>query len=167
MERYKQSKCLRFHKHANRRYLQPGLVARLTHKPSLPLPHPWFPLRSFQKLGAKTLRTFHEAAGSAAGGPQRGPSRTPMRLSYYGGGHYDSVAQLVDSPPPAGVVLPPVVEAARAADAGGAAASPDASASGTAAGAAGAVVPAPEPGQLEDAALERSRRRAAEAGSGR
>lgn len=91
-----------------------------------------------------------------------------MRLSYYGGGHYDSVALITDSPAPSGVVLPPVVEAAEATSGGGAAASPDASASGTAAAdAAGAVLPAPEPGQLEEAALERSRRRAAEAGSGR
>lgn len=90
-----------------------------------------------------------------------------MRLSYYGGGHYDSVAP-VDGPAPSGVLLPPaVVEAAGAASAGGAAASPGASAGGAAADAAGAVVPGPEPGQLEEAALERSRRRAAEAGSGR
>ena len=91
-----------------------------------------------------------------------------MRLSYYGGGHYDSVAPITDSPAPSGVVLPSVVEAAGAASAGGAAAPPDASASGTAAAdAVGAVLPVPEPGQLEEAALERSRRRAAEAGSGR
>lgn len=92
-----------------------------------------------------------------------------MRLSYYGGGHYDSVAPITDSPAPSGVVLPPVVEAAgvTSASAGGAAVSPDASASGTAADAAGAVLLVPEPGQLEEAALERSRRRAAEAGSGR
>eukprot|EP00752_Nemacystus_decipiens_P011076 g9840.t1 len=113
------------------------------------------------QLGAKTLRTFHEAAGSA------GPPRTPMRLSYYGGGHYDSVAPITDSLAPSEVVLPPVVEAAAATSAGGAAAPPDASRSGTAADGAAAVSPIPEPGQLEEAALERSRRRAADAGSGR
>jgi OTU domain-containing protein 5 len=32
-------------------------------------------------VGARKLRTFHEADGA----------RPPMRLSYYGGGHYDSV----------------------------------------------------------------------------
>ena len=35
--------------------------------------------------GARKLRTFHEAAG------RRGPPVMPLRLSYYGGGHYDSV----------------------------------------------------------------------------
>lgn len=34
-------------------------------------------------VGAKKLRTFHEGGSEGA--------RPPMRLSYYGGGHYDSV----------------------------------------------------------------------------
>lgn len=90
-----------------------------------------------------------------------------MRLSYYGGGHYDSVAPL-DSPAPSGVAAPPAVESAGATSAGGATASSNSPSSGTAADAAGvAVSPTPEPGQLEEAALERSRRRTAEAGSGR
>jgi len=37
-------------------------------------------------LGAKKLRTFHEASGISSR-----PDRPPMRLSYYGGGHYDSI----------------------------------------------------------------------------
>jgi OTU domain-containing protein 5 len=36
-------------------------------------------------LGARKLRTFHEPAGTIS-------RRHPMRLSFYGGGHYDSVA---------------------------------------------------------------------------
>jgi hypothetical protein len=35
--------------------------------------------------GARQLRTFHRARDAAGG------SRHPIRLSYYGGGHYDSV----------------------------------------------------------------------------
>ena len=35
-------------------------------------------------LGAKQLRTFHESVG-------RVKDMTPMRLSFYGGGHYDSI----------------------------------------------------------------------------
>jgi len=113
-----------------------------------------------EQLGAKTLRTFHEAAGSA-GSALRGPPRPPMRLSYYGGGHYDSVAP-IDDRAPSGISLPPVGGVATAT----AMASEDLLE--TAGGTAGAVLPTtPEPGQLEDAALERSRRRAAEAGSGR
>ena len=34
--------------------------------------------------GARKLRTFHEAAGRVS-------SVVPLKLSYYGGGHYDSV----------------------------------------------------------------------------
>ena len=34
--------------------------------------------------GARKLRTFHETAGSSRG-------VLPLRLSYYGGGHYDSI----------------------------------------------------------------------------
>lgn len=48
--------------------------------------------------GARKLRTFHDSAGK--------PGSVPMRVSYYGGGHYDSVVSLVedqahilDSPP--------------------------------------------------------------------
>lgn len=144
-----------------------------------------------EKLGAKTLRSFHEAAGSAGSGPPR----PPMRLSYYGGGHYDSVAP-IDSPVPSAMDVSPLGEGAAAGAAGAAATSSgggpavDLPASGGqlgtvatdvagavdnagtavnagAAGAAGAPLVIPEPGQLEDAALERSRRRAAEAGSGR
>ncbi|CAM9213380.1 unnamed protein product, partial [Phaeothamnion confervicola] len=40
--------------------------------------------------GAKMLRTFHETGGS-----KRMP---PVRLSYYGGGHYDSVVSCTDLP---------------------------------------------------------------------
>ncbi|CAM9486523.1 unnamed protein product [Pylaiella littoralis] len=136
------------------------------------------------QLGAKTLRSFHETAGIAS---SESP-RPPMRLSYYGGGHYDSVAP-IDSPASSGMISSPLgggvtagagagagaAEGAAAFSGGGAAA--EAATSGGlgtaatgaagAAGAAGAPVPIPEPGQLEDAALERSRRRAAEAGSGR
>jgi OTU domain-containing protein 5 len=36
--------------------------------------------------GAKKMRTFHEVPGQGL--------RSPMRLSYYGGGHYDSVVSL-------------------------------------------------------------------------
>mmetsp|Transcript_103516 Transcript_103516/g.297427 ORF Transcript_103516/g.297427 Transcript_103516/m.297427 type:complete len:511 (-) Transcript_103516:1599-3131(-) len=36
------------------------------------------------KAGARKLRTFHETSGS-------NHDRQPMRLSYYGGGHYDSI----------------------------------------------------------------------------
>lgn len=36
-------------------------------------------------LGARRLRTFHEPAGTIS-------RRQPMRLSFYGGGHYDSIA---------------------------------------------------------------------------
>lgn len=39
-------------------------------------------------IGARKLRTFHEAAGSS-----RLP---PMRLSYYGGGHFDSILPISD-----------------------------------------------------------------------
>lgn len=83
-----------------------------------------------------------------------------MRLSYYGGGHYDSVAPLDSQPLLVG-------DAAGPADASASAGSGGAGESGTAAGAPGAVSPAPEPGQLEEAALERSKIRAAEVGSGR
>lgn len=38
-------------------------------------------------LGAKKLRTFHEAAGSS--------HLPPIRVSYYGGGHYDSIVPIV------------------------------------------------------------------------
>ncbi|CAN0325289.1 unnamed protein product, partial [Hapterophycus canaliculatus] len=46
------------------------------------------------------LRSFHEAAGNASGS-----LRPPMRLSYYGGGHYDSVAP-IERPAFHGVVDP-------------------------------------------------------------
>ncbi|CAN0497990.1 unnamed protein product, partial [Laminaria digitata] len=46
------------------------------------------------QAGAKRLRTFHEAAGVAGGGGLLGSRRPPMRLSYYGGGHYDSVSPI-------------------------------------------------------------------------
>ena len=42
--------------------------------------------------GARKLRTFHENCG-------QGRQRPPMRLSYYGGGHYDSVVSSADPPP--------------------------------------------------------------------
>lgn len=88
--------------------------------------------------GAKTLRTFHEAAGSANGGERR--ARPPMRLSYYGGGHYDSVYPIVGGLASGGGMFER----------------------------AGVVLDPPlEPGRLEEEALERSRRRVAEAGSGR
>lgn len=98
-----------------------------------------------EKLGAKTLRTFHEAAGSASG--QLGHRRPPMRLSYYGGGHYDSVSPINDS---VHSEVPPV--GAEVAAVGGAAES---------------VEPVREPGRLEEEALERSTRRAAESGGRR
>lgn len=47
--------------------------------------------------GAKKLRTFHEAGGFSSR-----PDRQPMMLSYYGGGHYDSIMatdQLMGGPP--------------------------------------------------------------------
>ncbi|CAM9660983.1 unnamed protein product, partial [Scytosiphon promiscuus] len=118
--------------------------------------------------GAKTLRSFHEAAGSASGS-----LRTPMRLSYYGGGHYDSVAPIESTAAP-GRLVPSVGDEA-AAGAGGPGAADAATAAvtsgdllgGAVAGAAGAASLTPEPGQLEQAALERSKRRSAEAGSGR
>ena len=59
-----------------------------------------------QRRGARVLRTFHEAQGSIGGGgggggggmdpqvaqaAQQQLGRASMRLSYYGGGHYDSV----------------------------------------------------------------------------
>ncbi|CBN78161.1 conserved unknown protein [Ectocarpus siliculosus] len=113
------------------------------------------------QLGAKTLRTFHEAAGSAGG--RHGSPRPPMRLSYYGGGHYDSVAPLDSQPPLVGDAAGPA-GASASAGSGGAGGVGE---SGAAAGAADAVSPAPEPGQLEEAALERSKIRAAEVGSGR
>lgn len=53
------------------------------------------------KFGARKLRTFHEAAGNGS----RSSHRPPMRLSYYGGGHYDSVidpqfqVHLISRPP--------------------------------------------------------------------
>ena len=64
-------------------------------------------------LGAKQLRTFHEqgsgveAGGSGGGGAVSGgkrarPFSAPMRLSYYGGGHYDSI----EGPDHRGSVLP-------------------------------------------------------------
>lgn len=40
--------------------------------------------------GAQKLRTFHEASGLTPSGALR----APMRLSYYGGGHYDSLVPL-------------------------------------------------------------------------
>jgi OTU domain-containing protein 5 len=52
------------------------------------------------QLGAKKLRTFHEASGfgTTATGTGTGagtgpPTRPPMMLSYYGGGHYDSICR--------------------------------------------------------------------------
>lgn len=105
------------------------------------------------KLGAKRLRTFHEAAGIATGGSLES-RRPPMRLSYYGGGHYDSVSP-IDEPysgnPPVGE------EGVGRGRRGGGSFGP----------ASGVAEPVREPGQLEDEALERSRRRAAEASSGR
>jgi hypothetical protein len=47
-----------------------------------------------RRLGAKRLRTFHEGTGggvSSSSGGGGGESPIPMRLSYYGGGHYDSI----------------------------------------------------------------------------
>eukprot|EP00904_Undaria_pinnatifida_P009801 jgi/Undpi1/5951/HiC_scaffold_2.g01225.m1 len=105
------------------------------------------------QLGAKRLRTFHEAAGIATGGSLES-RRPPMRLSYYGGGHYDSVSP-IDEPysgnPPVGE------EGVGRGRRGGGSFGP----------ASGVAEPVREPGQLEDEALERSRRRAAEASSGR
>lgn len=115
-------------------------------------------IRPRQQFGAKTLRTFHEAAGSTAGaGEQRSTRRPPMRLSYYGGGHYDSVSPI----PVVGDALGPASAQAAAEgmvlDAGRAGHPPTLE----------AVEPPPEPGRLEEEALERSRRRAALAGNGR
>ena len=69
--------------------------------------------------GAKKLRTFHEASGLTASGA----ARAPMRLSYYGGGHYDSLVPVAGSawvggrPPlldePPGVVEARALEMAR------------------------------------------------------
>lgn len=90
-----------------------------------------------------------------------------MRLSYYGGGHYDSVAAIESLGSPGG--MPPSVG-----DEAGAGMSGDADAAAAAAAARGGLLGGagvgsltPEPGQLEQAALERSKLRAAEAGSGR
>lgn len=49
-----------------------------------------------QSKGARKLRTFHENAGtgaasSSSGGGSSSRSRPLIRLSYYGGGHYDSI----------------------------------------------------------------------------
>ena len=44
--------------------------------------------------GARKLRTFHENCGESR-------QRPPMRLSYYGGGHYDSVVSLAEPVPSA------------------------------------------------------------------
>lgn len=43
--------------------------------------------------GAKKLRTFHEASGFTGRSMAPGGS-APMRLSYYGGGHYDSLVRV-------------------------------------------------------------------------
>ncbi len=64
--------------------------------------------------GATRLRTFHEASGFTPSGA----ARVPMRLSYYGGGHYDSLVPsggggggVGGSAPPLLAEAPGVVEA--------------------------------------------------------
>lgn len=74
-----------------------------------------------------------------------------MRLSYYGGGHYDSVSPIIvarEAARPSTLAVAGVGRAGQSL-------------------VAGVVEPAPEPGWLEEEALERSRRRAALAGDGR
>jgi OTU domain-containing protein 5 len=53
--------------------------------------------------GARKMRTFHEG-----GGGNQTSHRAPMRLSYYGGGHYDSVYSLTNFQPL--VNTPPGIE---------------------------------------------------------
>lgn len=53
------------------------------------------------ETGAKLLRTFHEGHGMVGDTP-----REPIRLSYYGGGHYDSIVPLHATPPLVEYVLP-------------------------------------------------------------
>ena len=78
-----------------------------------------------EALGARKLRTFHgDSAGVSAAGVGAGsaaaarPSRQPLRLSYFGGGHYDSIegpgwrARLLPAPP--GAVERVALESARA-----------------------------------------------------
>ena len=57
--------------------------------------------------GAKVLRTFHGGEQASAGGAMAvgDVRRAPMRLSYYGGGHYDSVVR--DAEPPLLYCEPP------------------------------------------------------------
>lgn len=87
-----------------------------------------------------------------------------MRLSYYGGGHYDSVSVIGDPVRAAdteGGLSPRVMQ-------GSGAGVEDSGASGVGAGTAEvAVEPILEPGRLEEDALERSRRRATEGCGGR
>ncbi|KAH8063289.1 thiol-dependent ubiquitin-specific protease [Aureococcus anophagefferens] len=85
--------------------------------------------------GAKVLRTFHGGEQASAGGAMAvgDVRRAPMRLSYYGGGHYDSVVR--DAEPPAALLRaagpargrgdPPPREAADPAAARGAEAASD------------------------------------------
>lgn len=84
-----------------------------------------------------------------------------MRLSYYGGGHYDSLSSIQDG-----------AGSGAGGARGGGAIAPSSSVgvahcdTGFETVGTGADPP-PEPGKLEDEALERSRRRAALAGDGR
>lgn len=88
-----------------------------------------------------------------------------MRLSYYGGGHYDSVSP-IDVPRRAADVEGGLSPVAMQGSGGAGVERP--AASGAGAGAAEVSVEAiPEPGRLEVDALERSRRRATESGGGR
>ena len=50
------------------------------------------------RQGAKLLKTFHESRRS---------SRVPMRLSYYGGGHYDSIVPIASDVPRSLLSTPP------------------------------------------------------------
>ena len=81
-----------------------------------------------------------------------------MRLSYYGGGHYDSVSPIDDDP----------YSAASPVEEEGAGVAGPATTGAFYRPASGVIAEAvPEPGQLEEVALERSRKRAAEASGGR
>lgn len=76
-----------------------------------------------------------------------------MRLSYYGGGHYDSIAPFQNFPMTGSVTLGVGLSQ---------------SSSDMVLGLGGVIAETqPEPGRLEEEALERSRQRAAEAGDGR
>ncbi|CAM9456401.1 unnamed protein product [Chrysoparadoxa australica] len=101
--------------------------------------------------GAKTLRTFHEMAATQGAATSGSSRMTPMRLSYYGGGHYDSIVTTTTTTSSSSCGSGTGAEAAAAAAAGIA---------------SEAVALELVPGQVEDEAIACSKQRVAMAAGG-